>query len=244
MIKTFEHELFGQIRTTVKDDEVYFNLYDTGLALGYTKKNGIGTVYLFKDRLAKICESFDITGVYGTYTDEKAMITKESDFENLYIIEENIYDLIFESQAKNARSFRKWVTSDVLPAIRRDGMYVSEDATHEQVKFNPDVFMSNLDDYNITKLYDLIEAFLSFHREKKTRLPFKRKSAKHHGNKKFKDHIDSMEEIRDQLMSFLEAKIHQFNDSNQAGLAQEYVRIKGMVHWKVENMRYRTAACK
>ncbi|WP_340028496.1 BRO family protein [Paenibacillus sp. FSL H7-0940] len=160
------------------------------------------------------------------------------------INEEALYDVIFDSRKPEAKSFRKWVTSEVLPAIRRDGMYISDEATHEQVKYNVPNFMANLDDYNITKLYNLIEEFLAFHRQHKTRLPYKRKNSKHHGNKKLKDHIESMEDIRNELISFLDVKIQQFNDYHQAGLAQEYVRIKGMVEWKVENMRYRTAACR
>ncbi|MGN7354393.1 BRO family protein [Paenibacillus amylolyticus] len=147
------------------------------------------------------------------------------------------------ARTDNADDFFDWVT-EVIEGIHRDGLYVSDEATHEQVKFNVSNFMANLDDYNITKLYNLIEEFLAFHRQHKTRLPYKRKNSKHHGNKKLKDHIDSMEDIRNELVSFLDVKIQQFNDSRQAGLAQEYVRIKGMVEWKVENMRYRTAACR
>ncbi|MHB0943236.1 BRO-N domain-containing protein [Paenibacillus sp. ALE1] len=243
MIKTFEHELFGQVKTMTRDEEVYFNLHDTGIALGYTKKNNEGRVYLRKDKLVNIAETLDIKGVSLGDTIHK-LIGSNIDFENTYIAEENMYDLIFESKAKNARAFRKWVTSEVLPTIRRDGMYLSDDATHEQVKFNPDVFMSNLDDYNITKLYDLISEFLSFHRKKKTRLAFKRTHKSRHGNKTLKNHIESMEELRDALVHYLNIKIKSFNDSNQAGLAQEYVRIREMVRVSVENMRYRTAACR
>jgi len=147
------------------------------------------------------------------------------------------------ARTDNADEFFDWVT-DAIETIRRDGMFISDEATHEQVKYSVSNFMSNLDDYNITKLYSLIEEFLAFHRQHKTRLPYKRKNSKHHGNKKLKDHIESMEDIRNELISFLDVKIQQFNDYHQAGLAQEYVRIKGMVEWKVENMRYRTAACK
>ncbi|KAF6630487.1 Bro-N domain-containing protein [Paenibacillus sp. EKM208P] len=244
MIKTFEHELFGQIRTALQDESIYFNLFDAGMALGYSRNNGKGSILLRKDKLSDICKTLDINGVTLGDTHNIYAINKEIDFENTYIAEEYLYDLIFESKAKNARSFRKWVTSEVLPTIRRDGMYISDDATHEQVKFNPDVFMSNLDDYNITKLYDLISEFLSFHRKKKTRLAYKRTHKSRHGNKTLKNHIESMEELRDTLVHYLNIKIKSFNDSNQAGLAQEYIRIREMVRVSVENMRYRTAACK
>lgn len=161
-----------------------------------------------------------------------------------FIPESYVYLLMMKANNDAAIDFQKFIAFDVLPAIRKDGLYISEDATHEQIKFNIDSFMANIDDYNISKLYNLIEEFLSFHREKKTRLPYERKSSKRHGNKKYKEHIESMEIIRDQLVDFLNAKIDQFNGTNQAGLAQEYVRIREMVRVKVENMRYRTAACR
>ncbi|WP_433752280.1 BRO-N domain-containing protein [Paenibacillus amylolyticus] len=243
MIKTFENELFGQIRTMMRNEEVLFNLYDAGISLGYTTVSK-GRTYLHKSRVVDISKTLGITGLYAAYNFSVLEILSEIDFDNTYISEEDLYDLIFESKAKNSRQFRKWVTNEVLPSIRRDGMYISDEATHEQVKYNVSNFMTNLDDYNITKLYSLIEEFLAFHRQHKTRLLYKRKNSKHHGNKKLKDHIESMEDIRNELISFLDAKIQQFNDSRQAGLAQEYVRIKGMVGLKVENMRYRTAACR
>lgn len=160
------------------------------------------------------------------------------------INEDGLYDVIFESRKPEAKRFRKWVTSDVLPKIRKDGMYISEDATYEQINYNVDVFFAGLSTRDVTTLYDHVEQFLSYHREKKTKLPYERKSFKRHGNKKYKDHIESMEVIRDQLVDFLNGKIDQFNGTNQAGLAQEYVRIREMVRVKVENMRYRTAACR
>ncbi|KAF6626969.1 hypothetical protein H6F38_23215 [Paenibacillus sp. EKM208P] len=244
MIKTFEHELFGRIRTITIDEDIHFNLYDTGIALGYTKKNSIGTVYLFKDRVINLCKSFDIKGVYTPYTHDYVAINKDTNFENTYITEDSLYDLVFESNAKNARQFRKWVTSEILPTIRKEGMYISPDANHEQVNYNVHVFIPKLETMDVVKIFDEVSQFLSFHREKKTRLLYKKTNVKRHGNKKYKTHIESMEDIRKDLVSFLDAKIDQFNNTNQAGLAQEYVRIKGMVEWKVENMRYRTAACK
>lgn len=216
-----------ELRVIMKDDEPWFVLNEVCEAVG-----GIAP-RVVKQRLSdEVCSTYPIPDALGRLQ-EKTIIS-----------EDGLYDVIFESRKPQAKEFRKWVTSDVLPEIRKNGMYISEDATHEQVKFNITNFMSNIDDYNITKLYDLIEQFLSYHREKKTRLPYERKNIKRHGNKKLKDHIDSMEDIRDQLVSYLNVKIDTYNNSNQAGLAQEYVRIRGMVEWKVENMRYRSAACK
>lgn len=163
--------------------------------------------------------------------------------QNTYVVNESgLYELIFNSRKPEAKSFKKWV-KQVLKEIRTNGVYVSDEATHDQVIYHVDTFLANLDNYSITKLYGLIEGFLSFHRDKKTRLPFKRSHKARHGNRKYKNHIQSMEEIRDILVDYLNAKIQAFNSSNQAGLAQEYIRIREMVRVSVENMRFRSAAC-
>lgn len=146
------------------------------------------------------------------------------------------------ARTDKADEFFDWVT-DVIDELRINGVVVSVEATHEQVIYQVDNFLNNLDNYSVTKLYGMVEGFLNFHREKKTKLPFKRTHKARHGNKKYKEHIDSMEEIREELVAFLNAKIDMFNSSNQAGLAQEYIRIREMVRVSVENMRFRTAAC-
>lgn len=159
-----------------------------------------------------------------------------------FLTEDGLYEVLMQSRKPVAKTLKKDI-KNALKEIRRNGVFVSDNATYEQVKYNVDTFLANLDDYNITKLYGLIGGFLEFHRDKKTRIPFKRKHRARHGNKKYKGHIESMEEIRDYLVDYLNAKIDSFNSSNQAGLAQEYIRIREMVRVNVENMRFRTAAC-
>ncbi|OPH47653.1 hypothetical protein BC351_10715 [Paenibacillus ferrarius] len=173
----------------------------------------------------------------------KLTTTDEKDYSTTLYNARGITEICRWARTEKSDEFFDWV-ADIIDELRRNGVVVSDTATHEQVKFNISTFMANLDEYNITKLYNLVEEFLSFHREKKTRLPFERSNKKRHGNKKLKNHIESMEEIRKELVTYLDVKIQLFNNSNQAGLAQEYVRIKGLVEWKVENMRYRSAACK
>lgn len=159
-----------------------------------------------------------------------------------FLTEDGLYEVLMQSRKPVAKPLKKEIKT-ILKEIRLKGMYVSDQATHEQVIYNVDVFLSNLDNYNVTKLYSLVEDFLSYHRKKKTRLLYKRNHSARHGNKKYKEHIESMEEIRDYIVDYLNVKITHFNNSNQAGLAQEYIRIREMVRVNVENMRFRTAAC-
>lgn len=55
------------------------------------------------------------------------------------VSEAGLYCLILTSNKPEAKQFKRWVTHDVLPAIRKNGMYISEDATREQKLFNYDL---------------------------------------------------------------------------------------------------------
>lgn len=132
-LREFTNEELGKIRLLIgENDLVLFNLYDVAIDLGYTKNNAVRVQYLRKDRIENIAQTLDITGVSAGDTNIK--ITKDTDFENTYITEEAFYDICLESKAKNARKFRKWVTSEVLPTIRQTGGYVKEGNEEEFIK--------------------------------------------------------------------------------------------------------------
>lgn len=218
-------------------------------------QDNVGDTWMTRDQIGKALEYSDpIRAISKLHTRYEERLNKFSVVTKLTTTDSKAYDTtlysakgIMEicrwSRQPKADDFMDW-TWDIVDELRTNGVVVAEDATFEQVQFNVDLFLANLDNYNITKLYDLVESFLAFHREKKTKLKYKRTHKARHGNKKYKNHIESMEEIRDMLVDYLNAKIDAFNGSNQAGLAQEYIRIREMVRVSVENMRYRTAACK
>ncbi len=125
--KTFEKEGLGKIKIAKLNDKLIFNLHDSCFNLGYTKKNGLGKIYLRKDKIENICESLDIKGVSLGDT-SKIRITENIDFKNTWLNEKDFYALCLESHAKNAKPFREWVTGEVLPSIRKTGQYkIGED---------------------------------------------------------------------------------------------------------------------
>lgn len=147
-LEIFKNADFSQIRVALLNDKPMLNIYDICFNLGYTKE-AKGKTYLFKERVENICSTLDIEGLYVTYndnitglspTDRTIEITKDIDFENTWITEENFYDLCLESKAKNARGFRKWVTSEVLPSIRKNGAYLT-DSKIEEVLTDPDTII-------------------------------------------------------------------------------------------------------
>ena len=105
-IQIFKSEQFGEIRTAGTADEPMFCAADICRALGYT--NGPKAV---KDH----CDEGDITKRYTPTTSGDQLMT--------FINESGMYALIFGSKLSTAKQFKKWVTSEVLPTIRKTGSY-------------------------------------------------------------------------------------------------------------------------
>lgn len=107
-LQIFNNEEFGEMRTIVLDGEPMFNLDDVSFALGYTRVVD-NKLYLRKDRIEKVLEN----GLISTFVHDG---TK-------YINEEGIYEFMFESRTEKSRSFRQWVTSTVIPTLRKTGSF-------------------------------------------------------------------------------------------------------------------------
>lgn len=104
-LQIFNNAEFGQIRTITKDDEPMFCLGDLCKALELTAKE-------VKRRLDdEVVSKHPITDSLGRVQD------------TLFVNEDGLYDVILESRKESAKKFRKWVTSEVLPSIRRTGSY-------------------------------------------------------------------------------------------------------------------------
>ena len=105
-IKIFENEEFGSVRTMEINGKPYFVGKDVADILGY--QNG----------------SRDINRHVDEDDREKVMIFDgNQDKESIIINESGLYSLILSSKLPNAKKFKRWVTSDVLPAIRKTGSY-------------------------------------------------------------------------------------------------------------------------
>ena len=105
----FKNKEFGQIRTCMVDGETYFVGKDVVSALGY--KNT-------KDALMRHVDEEDKLGARFT--------TSGQNREMIVINESGLYSLILSSKLESARRFKRWVTSEVLPQIRKNGRYELE----------------------------------------------------------------------------------------------------------------------
>lgn len=104
-MKIFESNEFGKVRTAVKDGEIWFCLVDVCRILGI--ENSRNT----KERLSE-------KGVSTMDT-----LTNGGKQKLIYINEPNLYKAIFQSRKPEAEKFADWVTSEVLPSIRKTGSY-------------------------------------------------------------------------------------------------------------------------
>ena len=114
-IKIFKNPQFGEIRTIEKDGEPWFVGRDVAEALGYAKAQNAIAVHVDD-------EDKGTAPIQGTAYETRATIINES----------GLYALIFGSKLPSAKPFKHWVTSEVLPNIRKTGGY-NADATMQSV---------------------------------------------------------------------------------------------------------------
>lgn len=126
-LKIFEHPDFGKIRTVTIDDEPYLVGRDVAEVLGYS--NPSKAVIAHVDDEDKRFEMLPIADSQNGNLIKTAIIN-----------ESGLYSLILGSKLPSAKKFKRWVTSEVLPSIRKHGTYMT-DETIEQVLSDPDTII-------------------------------------------------------------------------------------------------------
>ncbi|EEM55626.1 MULTISPECIES: phage repressor protein/antirepressor Ant [Bacillus cereus group] len=120
-LQVFNNEELGQVRTVVKGEDVWFVAKD-------------------------VCEVLEIKNTTQAMQkldpEERTMFNIGRQGETNIINESGLYSLIMTSRKPQAKAFKKWVTSEVLPSIRKHGSYMT-DQVLEQAVTNPD-FMIGL----------------------------------------------------------------------------------------------------
>lgn len=117
-LQTFKFEN-NEIRTILKDNEPWFCLKDICNILDISQPSKV------KDRLNK-------KGVNSIPT-----LTNGGNQNLIYVNESNLYKVIFQSRKEEAEIFTEWVTSEVLPTIRKHGIYATDNVI-DQIINNPE----------------------------------------------------------------------------------------------------------
>ena len=123
-ITIFENEMLGTVRTLYQDGEPWFVGKDVCDALGYSNT---------RDALAKHVDDEDKNTVAirdGIQGNPNQVIINEA----------GVYSLIFSSKLPAAKAFKRWVTHEVLPSIRRHGAYLSDEVL-ERVSREPEYLL-------------------------------------------------------------------------------------------------------
>lgn len=115
-LKLFENPEFGSLRTIEKDGEPWFVAVD-------------------------ICNALEIGNARQAVTrlddDEKSTVISNDGHQLNIVSESGLYSLVLSSRKKEAKAFKRWVTHEVIPSIRKHGAYMTED-TLAQAIANPD----------------------------------------------------------------------------------------------------------
>lgn len=109
-IQIFSNNEFGDIRTVILDGEPWFVAMDISEKLGYAQTANM-LKQVDKEDKRKVLSS-DLDDTFSKFAKEISVIN-----------ESGLYDAIFGSKLKNAKSFKRWVTKEVLPSIRKTGSY-------------------------------------------------------------------------------------------------------------------------
>lgn len=106
-LKIFKSEQFGQVRTVVIDGELWFVAKDVAMALSYSDTNA----------MTRRLDSEDVMSVKLSDMNMKSTLINES----------GLYGSVIGSNKPEAKQFKRWITHEVLPAIRKHGIYATDD---------------------------------------------------------------------------------------------------------------------
>lgn len=158
-IQIFQNEQFGKVRIAMsQSNEPLFCLADVCTVIGITNARNV------KSRLEE-------DDVHQMDTTDSLGRTQQVTF----VTESGLYDVIIRSDSDKAKPFRKWITSEVLPSIRKHGMYAT-DSTIEKLIADPDF---------------AIQALLNLKAERQKRLEAERKIQKDASKVLFADAVST-----------------------------------------------------
>ena len=118
-VKLFNNEMFGEIQVVTFKDQPMFVAKEIATILGYSATSAMNKIVDEEDKFKHTIQN-------GTNYVNQSLIT-----------ESGLYQAIFGSTKPEAKQFKKWVTSEILPALRKTGAYIvgEENMTEDQMIF-------------------------------------------------------------------------------------------------------------
>ncbi len=140
LVKVFENVEFGKIRVVIIDDEPWFVAKELSELLEYSETSKM-LRRLDDDEIKKIAPTI-LGDSINPMVREMALVN-----------ESGLYNSVFGSKKPNAKEFKKWVTSDLLPTLRKTGGYVVENRAIDFVSN----WLPNLDDTSKNVIASMLE---------------------------------------------------------------------------------------
>lgn len=129
MIQVFENSEFGKVRTMIIDGEPWFVGKDVATILGYERNTKAAVDHVDEDDRRMV--DGKTQSQFGIELGQRG---------GWVVNESGVYALIFSSKLDSATRFKKWVTREVLPSIRKHGAYLTPKTT-EELLTNPDLLI-------------------------------------------------------------------------------------------------------
>lgn len=124
-LQVFKNDQFGEIRTVEIGGEPWFVGKDVAEILGYQKPRNAITAHVDEEDRRGAPIQGDLGGIQ----------------EMTIINESGLYSLVLSSKLPTAKQFKRWITSEVIPSIRKHGAYMTPE-TIEKVLLNPDTIIN------------------------------------------------------------------------------------------------------
>lgn len=198
-VKEFKDEMFNMQAGVDEEGNIHFNVEDVAIGLGFTTVAKSGNTTIRWSRVNGYLQEFNFSHRVG-----------KGDF----IPEQYFYLLAMKATNKVAVDFQKWLAFDVIPKIRKDGMYVSDSATDEQKAYNFDMLETTFSKMGTEFFADEYRKCIQFHKENKTRLPYKRKH-KSRRSDKLRTESDSRIMIMEKVLDVALERSESYRESMQ-----------------------------
>ena len=212
-----------------EDGEPLFELYNVGMMLGYVKKNSIGKTYAFKSRIDKVIKNADIKPcVHHVHN---------------YLTEEMVYDFMLEAHTEPCKRFKKWLSKEVLPSIRKHGAYVGENADenyiNNELRFGNKTTIktfANADPAMVNKLYSEFKEYIDTEYKNNTDVRKSRYSSVEKGLTRLLENIGTnvnniglcynIQVLKHEVLSDIKTLTNRVSGGKRAGLTRKNNELK------------------
>ena len=212
-----------------EDGEPLFELYNVGMMLGYVTKNSVGKEYAFKSRIDKVVENAEINMcLHGV---------------NNYLTEEMVYDFMLEAHTEPCKRFKKWLSKEVLPSIRKHGAYIGENADenyiNNEMRFGNKTTIktfANADPAIVNKLYDEFKDYIDTEYKNNTDVRKSRYLSVEKGLNRLLENMGTnvnnigmcynVQVLRNEVLSDIKTLGNRINGGKRAGLTRANKKLK------------------